>query len=155
MMSPAAGFVVALFGPHASADVNVTVLTIDSATKLPPEARGAVVVTGSHGATYAAYLSAKAGVRAAIHHDAGIGPATHDLRGGRAAVAAGHVDVHDHHVGLVLCEEVERIGSMAALGHDLDPVPSQPLAHALAEARVVVREQHADGLWIVRHRGPD
>src|SRR5437764_14472871 len=53
--------------------VNVTVLTIDSATKLPPEAEGAVVVTGSHGAVYAAYLSAKAGVRAAIHHDAGIG----------------------------------------------------------------------------------
>jgi hypothetical protein len=55
------------------AAVNVTVLTIDSATKLPPEADGAVVVTGSHGAIYAAYLSAKADVRAAIHHDAGIG----------------------------------------------------------------------------------
>ncbi|HYD07073.1 MAG TPA: hypothetical protein VEC60_15160 [Reyranella sp.] len=51
----------------------VTVLTIDSATKLPIESDGAVVVTGSHGAVYAAYLSAKAGVRAAIHHDAGIG----------------------------------------------------------------------------------
>lgn len=49
------------------------VLTVDSATKLPPEADGAIVVTGSHGAVYAAYLSAKAGVRAAIHHDAGIG----------------------------------------------------------------------------------
>lgn len=53
--------------------MNVTVLTIDSATKLPPEAQGAVVVTGSHGAVYAVYLSAKAGARAAIHHDAGIG----------------------------------------------------------------------------------
>jgi hypothetical protein len=53
--------------------MNVTVFTIDSATKLPAEAEGAVVVTGSHGAVYAAYLSAKAGVRAAIHHDAGIG----------------------------------------------------------------------------------
>ena len=53
--------------------MNVTVLTIDSATKLPPEADGAVIVTGSHGAVYAAYLCAKAGVRAAIHHDAGIG----------------------------------------------------------------------------------
>ena len=36
-------------------------------------ADGAVVVGGSHGAVYAAYLSAKAGVRAAIHNDAGIG----------------------------------------------------------------------------------
>jgi hypothetical protein len=53
--------------------VTVIVLSIDSATKLPAESQGAVVVTGSHGAVYAAYLSAKAGVRAAIHHDAGIG----------------------------------------------------------------------------------
>ncbi|MBS0538000.1 MAG: hypothetical protein JSR47_04550 [Proteobacteria bacterium] len=51
----------------------VTVLLLDSVTKLPPEADGAVVVGGSHGAIYAAHLSAKAGVRAAIHHDAGIG----------------------------------------------------------------------------------
>ncbi|MBS0524045.1 MAG: hypothetical protein JSS04_10450 [Proteobacteria bacterium] len=51
----------------------MNVLTVDSATRLPPEADGAVVVTGSHGAIHAAYLSAKAGVRAAIHHDAGIG----------------------------------------------------------------------------------
>ena len=51
----------------------VTVLLLDSVTKLPPEADGAVVIGGSHGAAYAAHLSAKAGVRGAIHHDAGIG----------------------------------------------------------------------------------
>ena len=44
--------------------MNVTVLLLDSVTKLPPEADGAVVVGGSHGAVYAAHLSAKAGVRA-------------------------------------------------------------------------------------------
>ena len=53
--------------------MNVTVLVFDSVTKLPPEAAGAVVIGGSHAATYAAYMSAKYGVRAAIHHDAGIG----------------------------------------------------------------------------------
>jgi uncharacterized protein YunC (DUF1805 family) len=53
--------------------MNVTVLTFDSVTKLPPEADGAVVIGGSHGAAYAAYMSAKYGCRAAIHHDAGIG----------------------------------------------------------------------------------
>ncbi|SKA20757.1 hypothetical protein SAMN02745126_04141 [Enhydrobacter aerosaccus] len=53
--------------------MNVAVLVLDSVTKLPREADGAVVVGGSHGAVYAAHLSAKAGVRAAIHHDAGIG----------------------------------------------------------------------------------
>jgi uncharacterized protein YunC (DUF1805 family) len=53
--------------------MNVTVLIFDSVTKLPPEAAGAVVIGASHGAVSAAQLSASAGVRAAIHHDAGIG----------------------------------------------------------------------------------
>ncbi|MCW5734745.1 MAG: hypothetical protein KIS73_11485 [Enhydrobacter sp.] len=53
--------------------MNVTVLTFDSVTKLPPEAAGAVVIGGSHAAVYAAYMSVKYGCRAAIHHDAGIG----------------------------------------------------------------------------------
>ncbi len=53
--------------------MSVAIVTAASATKLPPEADGGVVVCGSHGAVYAAYLSAKAGARAAIHNDAGIG----------------------------------------------------------------------------------
>jgi hypothetical protein len=53
--------------------MTVAVVVVPSVTKLPPEADGAVVVGGSHGAIYAAYLSAKAGARAAIHNDAGIG----------------------------------------------------------------------------------
>src|SRR5207245_10772695 len=48
-------------------------LVFDSVVKLPAEANGAVVVGGSHAAVYAAYMSAKYGCRAAIHHDAGIG----------------------------------------------------------------------------------
>lgn len=53
--------------------MDVTLLILDSVTKLPAEADGAVVVGGSHAAVYAAHLSAKGGIRAAIHHDAGIG----------------------------------------------------------------------------------
>jgi hypothetical protein len=53
--------------------MSVTVLVFDSVVKLPPEADGAVVIGGSHAAIYAAYMSAKSGCRAAIHHDAGIG----------------------------------------------------------------------------------
>ena len=67
----------------------VTVLLRDSVTKLPPEADGAVVVGGSHGAVYAAHLSAKAGVRAAIHHDAGIGLDEAGVSGLRYAEALG------------------------------------------------------------------
>ena len=48
-------------------------MIFDGVAKLPPEANGAVVVGGSNAAIPAAYISAKAGVRAAIHHDCGIG----------------------------------------------------------------------------------
>lgn len=53
--------------------MSVSVIAVPSVTKLPAAADGAVVVGGSHGAVYAAYLSARAGARAAIHNDAGIG----------------------------------------------------------------------------------
>jgi hypothetical protein len=50
-----------------------SILTADSITRVGPEATGAVVVNGSHGGIYAAYLAAKLGVAAAIFNDAGIG----------------------------------------------------------------------------------
>ena len=53
--------------------MSISLVVVPSVTKLPPETAGAVLVGGSHGVVYAAYLSAKAGARAAIHHDAGIG----------------------------------------------------------------------------------
>ena len=49
------------------------ILVVDSATRLGPEAEGRVVMCGSHGGVYTAWLCAKAKVRAAILHDAGIG----------------------------------------------------------------------------------
>ncbi len=45
----------------------------DSITRIGPDAAGAVVVTGSHGGVYAAWLARKAGCRAAIFNDAGVG----------------------------------------------------------------------------------
>lgn len=45
----------------------------DTITKMPPEAAGRVVVSGSHGGIYPGYLSAKAKVRAVVLNDAGIG----------------------------------------------------------------------------------
>jgi hypothetical protein len=53
--------------------MSVPVIVVGGVVKLPPEASGAVVVGGSNATAYAAYFSAKAGVRAAIHHDCGIG----------------------------------------------------------------------------------
>lgn len=48
-------------------------LLADSVTKLGPEARGRVVVSGSHGGVYAAWVACNAGCRAVILHDAGVG----------------------------------------------------------------------------------
>jgi hypothetical protein len=49
------------------------IITADSITRVGPEAKGAIVVNGSHGGVYAAYVAAKLGVAAAIFNDAGIG----------------------------------------------------------------------------------
>jgi hypothetical protein len=49
------------------------ILTADSVTRLGPEHVGAVLIAGSHGGVYAAVLAARAGVRAVILNDAGIG----------------------------------------------------------------------------------
>src|SRR3974390_2430989 len=49
------------------------ILTADSITRVGSEAAGAVVVNGSHGGIYAAYLAAKLQVAAAIFNDAGVG----------------------------------------------------------------------------------
>jgi hypothetical protein len=48
-------------------------IVADSVTILPATARGKVLLSGSHGGSYAAYLAARAGVRAVILNDAGIG----------------------------------------------------------------------------------
>jgi len=49
------------------------IATATSVTKLDASHRGVVLVAGSHGGIFAAYLAAKAGVRAVILNDAGIG----------------------------------------------------------------------------------
>ena len=68
-----------------------------TATKFPYEARGRVVVCGSHGGRYPAYLAACAGLRAVIFSDAGVGcedagiASLHLLgAGGMAAASVAH-----------------------------------------------------------------
>jgi hypothetical protein len=56
---------------HPSKAVRIEVL--DSITKLTEDHIGHVIVAGSHGAEYAAYLAAKGGARAVILNDAGVG----------------------------------------------------------------------------------
>ncbi len=47
------------------------IVVADSVTKLGPAHRGRVLVAASHGGVFAAYLAAKAGVRAVVLNDAG------------------------------------------------------------------------------------
>ncbi len=51
----------------------MAVIVADSVTKLPPAARGAVLLTGSHGGHYVGTVALSAGVRAGVFHDAGLG----------------------------------------------------------------------------------
>jgi hypothetical protein len=80
--------------PSASAPI----LTADSITRIGGEAKGAVVVNGSHGGVYAAYIAAKLGVAAAIFNDAGVGRDHAGIAGldylaalGVPAAAVGHM----------------------------------------------------------------
>jgi len=45
----------------------------DAVARLPPSARGAVLLTGAHGGRYVGSVALAAGVRAAVFHDAGLG----------------------------------------------------------------------------------
>ena len=71
-------------------------LVRDSVTQLDAQARGSVVVCGSHGGLYPAWLAARAGVRAAIFNDAGIGRSAAGVGGvywlGGLGIAACAVD---------------------------------------------------------------
>jgi hypothetical protein len=49
------------------------IATYDSITQLTPADRGRVIVCGSHGGVYAAYVAARDGVRAVVLNDAGRG----------------------------------------------------------------------------------
>ncbi len=73
------------------------IVVADSITRVGSEAQGAVVVNGSHGGIYAAYVAAKLGVGAAVFNDAGIGREAAGIAGlqylaalGIAAAAIGH-----------------------------------------------------------------
>ena len=72
-------------------------LILDSVTVFPSEARGRAAIAASHGGVYAAYLAAKAGMKAVILCDAGVGRERAGIGGldyldalGTAAATIGH-----------------------------------------------------------------
>jgi hypothetical protein len=93
-------------------------------TSLPPEARGAVVVSGSHGGRYPGYLAARARVRAVVFSDAGVG------RDG---------------AGIASLADLERLGiataavshTSARIGDPADMMRRGVISHANAAAQAV------------------
>jgi hypothetical protein len=57
----------------APIDLPKEIVLADTATKLGDAASGGVIVTGSHGGRYAAYLTLREHPRAVVHNDAGVG----------------------------------------------------------------------------------
>jgi hypothetical protein len=75
----------------------MTLVVAESVTQLGPDARGAVLVAGSHAGVIAAYYAARAGARAVVLNDAGVGKDGAGIAGlayldaiGVAAVAVAH-----------------------------------------------------------------
>ena len=81
-------------------------LILDSVTHFPPDARGQAAIAASHGGVYAAYLAAKAGIKAVILCDAGVGREQAGIGGvdwleqlGVPAAAIGHRSARIGHGG--------------------------------------------------------
>ncbi len=98
----------------------------DSITKIGPEAAGCVVVSGSHGGVYPAWLALKGGCRAVILHDAGQGLD----RAGTAGI-----------------RWAERFG-LAAAAVDHTSAPIGQAASMLARGRISEANVHARALGV-------
>lgn len=140
----------------------IAILTCDTATKFDERHRGAVVVCGSHGGTYPAYLAARARLRAVILADAGVGrdragiacldycqalamaAATVDTTTARIADAAdilgrGRIS-HVNQVAASLgCEPGQPVGEAVEALAEAPIWSAEPPAYA--EARKVVRDE--------------
>ncbi len=133
-------------------------------TKLPAEARGAVLLTGSHGGRYAGCLALAACVRAAVFHDAGIGLDEAGIaslalfdRLGVPAAAVGHETARVGDADDMLARgQISRVNAAAlALG----VVPGMACHEAMAELEhapirryVAPRAEEARGTF--DHAGP-
>lgn len=137
-------------------------LIFDSVTVLPLEARGQAAIAASHAGDYAAYLAAKAGLKAVILCDAGVGRERAGIGGlayldrlGVAAAAISHrsarigdgADCHARGVISFANQRAKDVGVAAGMAAgdalarleraDLPPSPTPPAMH---EARHEIGE---------------
>lgn len=100
------------------------IVLADTMTKLGPQAKGAVVVSGSHGGRYCGYLALKAQLRAVVLNDAGGGKDN----AGFASLA--DVEVH----GLAAATVAN---TSCRIGDAADMIARGIISHANAPARAV------------------
>jgi len=137
----------------------VRIIVTPSATRLPPETPGSVVVGGSHSAIFTVYLTARARARAAIMHDAGIGLDQAGVSGlawaeklgmAVAAVAAGSARIGDGDdmVRRGVLSRVNRIAAACGVTAGMtcrdaaERLRNAPLPHTPPEPREETRYVH-------------
>jgi hypothetical protein len=146
-------------------------LVTDSVTTLGADARGRAVIAASHGGVYAAYLAAKAGVKAVILSDAGVGRERAGIGGlalladlGVPAAAIGHrsarigdgVDCAKRgiisHVNAPAAAVGLRSGMHASVALDLlaaSGLPPSPAPPPQLETRRRIAEAEAPGVAVL------
>jgi hypothetical protein len=140
------------------------IMTIASVTKLDARHRGVVLVGGSHGGLFASSLAAKAGVRAVILNDAGIGCERAGVAGldylGDLGIAAAAVDCRSARIGDgadMLARG--RISSANALALGLGVAPGMSCRDAAerlraAPASTKTPPDYAEGRFVLREGDP-
>lgn len=82
---------------------HVRIFTAASSATAPEECRGHVLVSGSYGGDYNAYLAGRRGIRGVILNDAGVGKGRAGIRGldylDRVGLAAATTDAMSCHIG--------------------------------------------------------
>lgn len=117
------------------------ILAAESVTELGDDARGAVLVAGSHGGLIACYLGATAGVHALILNDAGVGLDDAGIAGLSQLDAIGMAAVTVSHLS-------------ARIGDGQDSLARGVISHvnaAAANAGVVVGMRAREAALMLRH----
>ena len=76
------------------------------------------------------------------HHDLRVGLDGEDLARRGDAVGAGHQQVHQDHVGLVVQAELDGLSAAASLGDHDDPGALQHITQHSPYERIVIRDYH-------------
>lgn len=137
----------------AQTDLSRGIVLADTATKLGGSAAGAVIVTGSHGGRYAAYLTLRAHPRAVIHNNAGVGK---DQAGiaviamaqalGVAAATASHATCRIGSAQDMMARGIISHANPLALALGVAPgMPCRDAAHRLVAARASNRDPEPCG----------